>query len=89
MLQIDVKEEGKFPALLAFDDVERVTFGRSKSNDIVLNAPYVSRAHGEFRCEEGRWFVVDLDSQVGLALVEPNAPGRQQRWRQTNATAID
>ena len=27
MLRIDVIEEGKAPALLAFDDVERVTFG--------------------------------------------------------------
>ncbi len=75
MLWIDVIEEGKAPAPLAFDDARRVTFGRSQSNDIVLGADYVSRCHGEFRCEDGRWFVVDLGSQMGLVLVEPNAPG--------------
>jgi HD-GYP domain-containing protein (c-di-GMP phosphodiesterase class II) len=74
VLRIDVIEEGKAPALLAFDDARRVTFGRSQSNDIVLSAEYISRSHGEFRCEDGRWFVVDLGSQAGLVLVEPNAP---------------
>ena len=36
-----------------------ITFGRSESNDIVLNSPLVSREHGRFVREEGLWVIQD------------------------------
>jgi hypothetical protein len=42
--------------------------GRGSGADITLDDPNVSRAHAEFRCEEGAWFVADLGSTNGTAV---------------------
>lgn len=36
-----------------------ITFGRSESNDIVLNSRLVSRIHGRFCFEDGHWIIQD------------------------------
>ena len=36
-----------------------ITFGRSESNDIVLNSKLVSRLHGRFCFENGHWVIQD------------------------------
>lgn len=52
-----------------FEDDERVTFGRSPNNRVILNANYVSRHHGEFVCEDGEWFVQDHRSKMGMTII--------------------
>jgi hypothetical protein len=44
---------------------EGVALGRSRSCDIVLNDPNVSRRHAEVRPRGGSWVLVDLDSTNG------------------------
>jgi predicted component of type VI protein secretion system len=48
----------------------RVRIGRSPDNDVVLTdaAKGVSRTHAELAFENGRWFIVDLNSQNGTWL---------------------
>ena len=38
---------------------EIITFGRSRSNDIVLTSSYVSREHGRFIWRGGHWVIED------------------------------
>jgi hypothetical protein len=47
---------------------EGVTLGRSRSCDIVLDDPNVSRQHAEIRPRGGSWVVVDLGSTNGSRL---------------------
>jgi hypothetical protein len=44
----------------------RVTLGRSRECDIVVDDENVSRRHAELRREEGEWHVVDLGSTNGV-----------------------
>ncbi len=44
---------------------DRVVVGRSKSADIVIGDPSVSRAHLELRCDDEGWYAVDLGSTNG------------------------
>src|SRR5262245_17246258 len=43
-----------------------LTIGRSDSCDICLRFGNVSGLHGELSCQEGLWFVKDLDSTNGI-----------------------
>lgn len=52
-----------------FEDDERVTFGRSPNNRVILNANYVCRHHGEFVCEDEEWFVQDHRSKMGMTII--------------------
>ncbi len=42
--------------------------GRSPDCELVLSAPAVSKIHAEVRLEEGRWWLVDLQSRNGTFL---------------------
>ena len=43
------------------------TIGRSKSSDVLLNYPTVSRNHGAIlRDENGEWTIYDMDSKTGI-----------------------
>lgn len=43
-----------------------ITFGRDPSNDICITSHFVSRRHGRFRLDAGRWVIEDLGSKNGL-----------------------
>lgn len=45
-----------------------VTFGRDKSNDLVLNSPLVSRRHGQISFSQGRLLIEDTGSKNGLLI---------------------
>jgi len=46
--------------------MNRITIGRSNTNDIILPDPSVSRQHAELRSDgRGRYFLIDLDSTNG------------------------
>ena len=44
------------------------TLGRSRTCDVVLDDPNVSRQHAEVRPRGGGWFVADLGSTNGVAV---------------------
>ena len=44
----------------------RVTIGRSRECDVVVDDANVSRRHAELRLEDGEWHVVDLGSTNGI-----------------------
>ena len=43
-----------------------VSFGRSSDCDIQIRKEYVSRVHGCFYMENGKWFIKDMNSTNGL-----------------------
>lgn len=46
-----------------------ITFGRgsgTREPDVVLASPIVSRIHGRFQCENGQWYIEDLNSTNGI-----------------------
>lgn len=43
-----------------------ITFGRDPSNDICITSHFVSRRHGVFKFEGGKWIIEDLGSKNGL-----------------------
>lgn len=49
---------------------EKVTFGRDKSNDIVLNSLFISKFHGYFELKDSNLIVVDNDSKNGIIVNE-------------------
>jgi hypothetical protein len=53
------------PALALPESERRVTLGRSRDCDCVLDEPSVSRRHAELRREAGRWLLRDLGSRNG------------------------
>ncbi len=46
----------------------RVTIGRNKENDIVINDPYVSRRHCHILGRDNKFFIEDLDTMNGTFL---------------------
>jgi adenylate cyclase len=42
-----------------------VNVGRSRSNDIVIDDPHISRHHIQFRRRDGAYWVFDTNSQSG------------------------
>ncbi len=51
---------------------DAVTFGRAEDNDIVLTSRLVSRYHGRFVQQNGRWYIEDLGSTNGLLFNHAN-----------------
>lgn len=53
--------------LFCLDEVSKevITIGRESKNDLLINAPTVSRYHAEMHLLNGRWVVRDLDSTSG------------------------
>lgn len=49
-----------------------VTFGRSEDNDLVLTSRLVSRNHGRFVKQNGKWYMEDLGSTNGLLFNHAN-----------------
>lgn len=49
-----------------------ITFGRSQENDIVLVSHLVSRNHGRFVLQGGKWFIEDAGSTNGLIFNNAN-----------------
>ena len=47
---------------------EKITFGRDKKNDIVLNSPVVSSFHGYFTLENGVFTIHDDNSLNGFII---------------------
>ena len=47
------------------DNPSRPVFGRSRNNDIRLNAPTVSRSHVSLSKTNGKWYATDLNSTHG------------------------
>jgi len=68
-----------------FEDDEVITFGRSPSSKIVLNANYVSRHHGEICRENGTWYVKDKVSKMGMTVIR--GANREQIQDQETAQA--
>lgn len=54
-----------------------ITFGRLEDNDIVLSSPLVSRKHGRFIMQNGKWQIEDLDSKNGLIFNNANIKSRE------------
>lgn len=46
----------------------RITVGREKYNDIIIENKYISRNHAEFRYVNNRWFVKDNNSTEGTTV---------------------
>jgi two-component system, NtrC family, response regulator HydG len=61
-------ESGGEPAEYDLDPVTPITLGRSRENTVVLLDELASRRHACVYCEQGRWFVRDLDSLNGTYL---------------------
>lgn len=81
---------------IARDEKNTITVGRANTNDVVIDAPYVSEKHLQlFRDVSGNIFITDLDSASGtfingiklngIALLDPSDTvrvGREVfRWR--------
>lgn len=49
-------------------DKKKITFGRNKANDIILESSFVSNFHGYFLIEKDQCTIVDNDSTNGLFL---------------------
>ncbi|MEK7791279.1 MAG: FHA domain-containing protein [Deltaproteobacteria bacterium] len=47
---------------------ETLHFGRALDNDIVLDDPMVSRYHAHLTCEEGRFYLIDLNTPNGTSI---------------------
>jgi 3',5'-cyclic-nucleotide phosphodiesterase len=77
MLRVAIHSEGGSPKIVEFPYDQRVTFGRSDDNDIVLPPAYVSRQHGEFLFEDGLWWVIDRGSLTGMVVTRPDGERRQ------------
>ena len=56
-----IKENGGTYILCA----DNITIGRSRNNDIRLNAPTVSRSHVSLSKTNGKWYATDLNSTHG------------------------
>lgn len=48
------------------DDKTMISFGRAEDNDLVLTSHLVSRHHGRFVQDSGKWYMEDLGSTNGM-----------------------
>lgn len=60
-LLVTVFDGNSQPRIIRMDDFKKgnIYFGRSDSNDIVLNSQLVSREHGRFSFRNGQWTIED------------------------------
>jgi len=66
MLRIRVRTPTDPDLLYEAPEPGPVRFGRDSDNHLVLDATYISRSQGEFRFEDGRWFVSSWGSRTPL-----------------------
>jgi hypothetical protein len=74
-------------------DGDRVVMGRSRSADVVISDPSVSRQHLELRKDDRGWYAVDLGSTNGseingVTITEPRRLEAGQRIKLGHADAI-
>lgn len=62
----DGTEQPKEIDLVIFEQQPAITFGRDKTNSLVLTSPLVSRHHGRIRIQEGQLLFEDIGSKNGL-----------------------
>ncbi|MEA3309945.1 MAG: FHA domain-containing protein [Chloroflexota bacterium] len=60
-------------------DKEIVTIGRESKNELLINAPTVSRYHAEMHRHAGRWVVRDLNSTSGTFVSYSGDPDAESR----------
>ncbi len=67
-LLITVFDAGRTPRVISLSSFNKkvITFGREEGNDIVLHSSLVSRRHGRFIVQNGKWRMEDSDSTNGL-----------------------
>lgn len=73
-LQVTIFDAFNQPYIIKLNQYQKdtITFGRSEDNDIVLSSRLVSRQHGRFILQNGRWFIEDLGSTNGLLFNHTN-----------------
>lgn len=73
-LQITIFDAFSQPVTVKLADYSKpvLTFGRADDNDIVLTSRLVSRYHGRFVLQNGKWYIEDLDSTNGLLFNHAN-----------------
>jgi len=60
-----LRDRGEGEAIELPDDKDVISIGRGEDNDIVLDAPQVSRHHARLERQGEHWILVDLDSANG------------------------
>jgi eukaryotic-like serine/threonine-protein kinase len=57
---------------------DMTTIGRTNGNDLIINEKTVSRRHARLWCDNGRWYVADMQSANGTFInnvrLQPNQP---------------
>jgi len=74
MLHITIRAPDADVVERSFHRETRVTFGRAPTCDVLLDAGYVSRSHGEFELRDGQWFVANYGTRTPLFLIRGRAP---------------
>lgn len=89
MLQLQFKQENISNVDLG--QQERLTIGRDKSNDIVLDDPDVSGNHAEIRKEGSSFFLVEMGSTNGTFVNGQKVSGRQEikAWNTVSFAKIE
>lgn len=75
MLKLHFKDNRQAPVWLV---EERVTLGRDRRNQLVLEDPEVSAFHAEIRQEEGLYLIADCDSERGTFVNDERVVSRYQ-----------
>ena len=73
-LQMTIFDAFSQPVTVKLSDYKKpiITFGRADDNDIILTSRLVSRYHGRFTLQNGKWYIEDLDSTNGLLFNHAN-----------------
>ncbi len=89
MLQLEFKQENI--SSLDLNQQTRISIGRDKSNDVILENPNVSGVHAEIRIEGSGCFVLDLGSTNGTFVNGSKVQGRQEikAWDKINFAQIE
>ncbi|WP_068825411.1 FHA domain-containing protein [Pseudomonas sp. BMS12] len=75
MLKLHFKDSRQAPVWLV---EERVTLGRDRRNQLVLEDTGISPFHAEIRQEDGLYFIGDCDSEQGTFVNDERVAGRYQ-----------
>lgn len=76
---VTIFDAGHAPRTISLSNLGKtvITFGRLEENDIVLSSPLVSRHHGRFILQNGKWRIEDADSKNGLIFNNANIKSRE------------
>ena len=75
MLKLHFKDNRQAPVWLV---EERITLGRDRRNQLLLDDPQVSAFHAEIRQEDGLYFVADCESEQGTFVNDERVASRYQ-----------